>query len=231
MRQTLLLLATSASGPLIPATLAQALARVAAESGALGAPPAPRGAMRGQVLRLAKTLLTDDEAAAGFMLEFIGQGRLVSGSAIGPSGDLLAWGMHALAARVPCTLRDEEDDATLDPDPGAHLDAAMAYLVAYEAEVREDRALPSIRRPSADANAGARFVRWLAREEHLALASQEDEAVDALGGSLALADASAVYEALLDSEAIDEVFVSETELTTLLARFRARASGAPVLLS
>jgi hypothetical protein len=186
--------------------------------------------MRGQVLRLAKTLLTDDEASAGFMLEFIGQGRLVRGSAIGPSGDLLAWGMHALAARVPCTLRDEEDDATLDPDPGAHLDAAMAYLAAYEAEVREDRVLPSIRRSApAEANAGARFVRWLAREEHLVLASDDGPDADALGASLTLADAPAVYEALLDSDAIGEVFVSETELTTLLARFRARASGVPVV--
>lgn len=230
MRQTLALLATSASGPLIPATLAQALVRIAAESGVLGAPKAPRGAMRGQVLRLAAALHTDDEAAAGFMLEFIGQGRLVRGSAIGPSGELLAWGMHALAARLACTLRDEEDDATLEPDPRPLLEPAMTYLTAYEAEVREDRVLPSIRRPAlADANAGARFVRWLAREEHVALASDDGAAADALGASLTLADAAAVYEALLDSDAISEVFVSETELTTLLARFRARASGAPVL--
>jgi hypothetical protein len=65
---------------------------------------------------------------------------------------------------------------------------------------------------------GREFIDWLAREEHIALASTDD----AFGKELPLDDATALYEILLDSDAIDDVFVSERELTMLLARYRAR---------
>jgi hypothetical protein len=64
---------------------------------------------------------------------------------------------------------------------------------------------------------GRAFLAWLAREEHVALADGADE----LGETLPLDDAEALYERLLESDAVDDVFVSERELARLLARFRA----------
>jgi hypothetical protein len=172
-------------------------------------PSAPRGAMAGQELRLALSLDLADAACAGFVLDFAAQGARVTGAAHGPSAELLAWALHAIAENLGCVL--EEDGAALGPSPSAHRASAIAYLESYEASVL------AARRTQGDPDPDA-FVRWLAREEHVALAG------DATFADLALDDPEALYEDLLARDAVDEIFVSERELTRLLTRFRAWAS-------
>lgn len=198
--------------PLTPATFSQALAVLAKVSGALGA-RGPKATMRGQELRLAVDLLLDDAACSGFLLDFAGQGARVRGTAHGPSSAALLWGLHTLAQTSKCRLTDTDSGADVEIAPDAHRAAAITYLQAYDAEVLKERRTRAGQDPDGD-----EFVAWLAREEHIALAST----ASSLGQDLALDDASALYEALLESDAIDDVFVSERELITLLARYRAR---------
>ncbi len=170
--------------------------------------------MRGQVLRLALDLPPDDDACVAFALGFSGQGARVRGESHGPSADVLAWAFHALAAMTHCTLVETDGGAAIEPRPDGYRDAAVAYLAADEAEVRADREGRSTRHEED----GAALLDWLAREEHIALAGDARE----LGATLAMSDASALYAQLLESEIVEDVFMSETELRALLARFKAR---------
>jgi hypothetical protein len=204
---TLTLQRTNASAYLVPAELTRTLAVLAKLPGRR---PEPHGEVRGQELRLAVGLPLDDAACATFLLEFAAQGVRVRGSTRGPGAELLAWAFHALAASLECDLVDEETRHQIAPNAEAHREAAVAYLAAYEAGVH------AWRRGSPDD--GAAFVAWLVREEYLALANSGDT----LGGALPMDDVVALYEMLLDSDAVDDVFVSEREVTSLLARFRAR---------
>ena len=200
---------TTASGELHPSAFTRTFV-VLGKS--LGASSAPRASMRGQELRLGIWLEADDDASAGFLLDFPGQGARTLGEARGPSLELLAWAFHTLATAIGCELR--RDDVTLTPDPEPHREAAMAYLAYYEEDVRESR------KRKGEADDLDRFLAWLAREEHVALA----EGAAPFAEPVASADATALYERLLDSDAIADLFISERELATLLGRFRARAS-------
>lgn len=202
----LLLHRTNESGDLVPARFSQTLAMLSRIPGAL---PSPRATMRGQQIQLAVELSLDDDAGAAFLLDFPAQGARVSGQAHGPGAALLTWAFHALATSLKCRL--VVDDEEMVPAPDEHRGLALAYLADYEAEVKESR-----RTRDDDA---ASFVAWLAREEHLAL-----EKGVALPEELSLDDASALYEALLESDAVADVFVSEKEHASLLQRFRARGS-------
>jgi hypothetical protein len=193
---------TNASGLLLPARLEQAFALVAKLSAS-----APRVAIRGQELRLTRALSFDDGACTGFVLAFLAQGARVEATAHGLSSSLLAWAFHALAEAMKCEL--VEDGAASTPLPETHRARAFAYLEAYEADVIAARA----ERRVVDARA---FVAWLALEEHVAVADL------AAFADWPLDDAARFYEMLLDSDAVEDVFVSERELTRLLARFRAR---------
>ncbi len=199
---------SGASGPLLPATLTRALVKQTA----------PRATLRGQVLRIASALTLDDDACAAFMLDFPAQGDRVRGGANGPSAALFVWAFHVLAETLDCTLLDgaSPDGGVVEAAPGEHRAAAMAYLTRHEAEVLEARRAPEI------GIAPRAFLAWLAREEHIALASPEGADVDALAGSLPMKDAGALYEMLLESDVVDDVFVSERELVTALERFLAR---------
>ena len=113
--------------------------------------------------------------------------------------------------------RFTKDGQLATATPEAHRDAAIAYLEEYEAVVRASR--KERRTPDADA-----FVAWLVKEECVLLASPPGggSGDDRTFADLPLEDAPRLYELLLDSEAVDDVFVSERELTRLLARFLAR---------
>lgn len=200
---------TNASGPLLPSRITAAFAQLERVPGRAYA---PKGAMRGQELRLALTLSLSDEACPAFMLDIGGQGKRARGRAHGPSAVLLAWALHALAGWLKCRLYDVAVGRDLAPDPEAHRAAAVAYLSVCESEVRADRG-------GGGESRGAAFLAWLVREEHVALAGD----ASALGAALPMEDAPALYELLLESDAVEDVFVSETELTALLARFRARS--------
>ena len=95
-----------------------------------------------------------------------------------------------------------------------HREAAVAYLAAYEADVE------ATRRKQGDDD-GEGFLAWLVREEHIALA----EGAGALGAELPMQDARALYEMLLESDEVDDVFVSERELSSLLGRYNARMTA------
>ena len=196
---------TNASGPLVPSRFTQAFALLAK----LGT--TPRGAMHGQELRLGVALSPDDDACAAFLLDFAGQGLRVRGTARGPSADLLSWAFHTLAASLRCTLTDAERGAEIEAAPEEHRARALSYLTRYEADVRARRQKRS------DEDDGVAFVDWLAREEQIALATD----AAAIGPALPMDDAPALYERLLESEGVDEVFISERELGWLLSRFRA----------
>jgi hypothetical protein len=199
---------SGASGPLLPATLTRALVKQTA----------PRATLKGQVLRVASALTLDDDACAAFMLDFPAQGDRVRASANGPSAELLVWAFHVLAETLDCTLLEGEQGEAdaVDADPDVHREAAMAYLARHEADV-----LAARRTPEAGTSPQA-FLAWLAREEHIALAAEEGPDVDALASALPMKDAGALYEMLLESEIVDDVFVSERELVTALERFLAR---------
>ncbi|MBX3214146.1 MAG: hypothetical protein KF850_19080 [Labilithrix sp.] len=216
MSTQLTLQETNASGGLLPATFAQVLSRLA---NVHAATPTPRGVMYGQELRLALGLSPNDPACAAFLLDFAGQGRRVKGAAHGPSAALLTWAFHALARSLRCTLLDANVGREIEASPEARRAAAVAYLTAYEADVLASRT----RR--ADAEDGAAFLAWLAREEHVALTADDAEAVEALGAALPMRDAPALYELLLESDAVEDVFISERELASLLTRFEARTAA------
>lgn len=181
------LLRTSASGDLLPARLAPLLAKWSA----------PRAKLRGQELRLARRLSLDDDACAGFVLDFAGQGARIESHARGASAPLLAWAMRELGAATKAELVD--DDAP-------ERDAALAYLADYESHVEAMR-------DSGGERDGAAFIRWLAREE--LIVARPDAFED-----LPLDDATRAYERLLDDDAVEDIFLSERELARLLARFR-----------
>lgn len=166
----------------------------------LGGLRVPRAVVRGQELRVAATLDVEDAAAASFRLDFAAQGARVSGEARGPSRVLLVWAFHAIAEATKARL--VVDDADVSPEPAAHREAALAYLADYEAEV------------ASSPLGGAAFVDWLAREGQIELAGPAKD--------VALDDASALYEALLEDDAVADVFLSERELASMLERFRAR---------
>jgi hypothetical protein len=193
-----LTLRSSTRGVLVPARIEQAF-----HLGGERSSSTPRGRMRGQELRLALALDLDDPACVGFALDFAGQGARVTASARGPSGALLTWAFHAIASTLSCELRLE--DTVIAPAPEPHRAAALAYLAQYETEVRDDEDV-----------SGDAFVKWLAREEHVELsanASFEDLPMD---------DAEQLYELLLESAGVVDVFLSERELARLLERFKAR---------
>lgn len=204
--------ATHASGSLTPAVLGGALARMQKAR-----PSDPRGLMRGQVLRLARALPLEDPACVELQLDVAAQGARVRGTARGPRRDLLVWAFHALARELRCRLV-VEDEGDIEVDPARVLDAANAYLESAEADVRAERERGTVREGPAEAKA---FVAWLAAEGEVEPAG--DPEVARLAETLPMDDHEALYEALLESDAIEDVFASESEMKSLLARFRARA--------
>lgn len=204
---------TNSSGRLLPSTFALTLERLA---NVRDVTPTPRGTMRGQELRLALELAPSDGASASFLLDFIGQGSRVTGNAHGPSTSLLRWAFHALAASLKCTLFDAKSGKDVVADPESHREAAVAYLTAYETDVR-------VARTKHDDD-GTALLAWLAREQHIVLAEGRERDVGELGATMPMEDAPALYEIFLANDAIDDIFVSERELASLLARFKARAT-------
>ncbi len=170
----------------------------------------PRARVQGADLRLAVDLSLDDGACASFILDFTGQGRHLRGAANGPSGALLCWAFHTIGANLGADLTDLTTNQRIDASPGRFEQAALAYLATYEADVKASR-------EGKNEFSGAAFLAWLAREEHIAAGDH----IDQLAASLSLEDPATLYETLLESDAIDDIFVSEREILSLLARFRA----------
>lgn len=167
--------------------------------------------MRGQELRVSIDLALEDDACAAFMLDFPAQGARVHGTTSGRASIVLSWAFHALAKTLGCSLVDAATEKTVPPSPEGMVDEAMRYLAEYEAEVRASRAR------GGDVDQGAELLSWLGREGLIALA--DDAELDEL---LPLDDVDATYEWLLDSDLVDDVFISERELGWVLRRFLAR---------
>jgi hypothetical protein len=209
---------SKASGPLMPTTVATWLER----RGKTTHGRVPQAAIAGRHLRVALDLRVEDDACAAFAVSFEGQAGRLRGTARGPSTALLEWAFHALAALLGATLDDSRSARPVTPSPETYLPKAVAYLEEYELAVAEAREALKKNEPS-DATSGARFFAWLADEEQIAVAEGTSaETIAALATTLPMEDASALYEMLLESDFVDDVFVSETELEALLTRFRAR---------
>ncbi len=114
---------TPASGDLLPVRLTPLLVRWSE----------PRAKLRGQELRLALSLSLDDDACAGFVLDFAGQGARIEATAQGASAPLLVWAFHALATATKCEV--------VAPTPPPSLAEARAYLEVYEADVNTATAI------------------------------------------------------------------------------------------
>ncbi len=196
----LILRSTAESGLLVPARLTEAFDG-----------KTPRGRAHGSELRLAVDLSLDDAACATLVLDHVGQGRRVRSSAHGPSAALLSWAFHTVASATGAELFDAESDRRIEPSPGALREAAVVYLTKHEGGVK------AVRQGRVGAG-GAEFLDWLAEEEHVALGDEAEE----LGAALPMDDPVGLYEMLLESDAVDDVFVSERELAGLLSRYRAR---------
>jgi hypothetical protein len=196
----LTLRSTPESGLLVPARLTESFGI-----------SIPRGRAQGSELRLAIDLSLDDAACATLVLDHVGQGRRVRSSAHGPGEPLLAWAFHAVAATTGAELFDGDGEQRIEPSPGTFRDAALIYLTRHEAGVE------AARQGRVDAG-GVGFLDWLAEEEHVALGGDARE----LAAALPMDDAVALYEMLLESDEVDDVFVSERELAGLLSRYRAR---------
>lgn len=182
---------TPASGDLLPVRLTPLLLRWSE----------PRAKLKGQELRLALSLSLDDDACAGFVLDFAGQGARIEATVQGASAPLLVWAFHALATATKCEV--------VAPTPPPTLAEARAYLEVYEADVT------AMRKAGAELD-GAAFVDWLVREELVVLDGRGDF------GELPVEDAAETYERLLEHPAVADVFVSERELARLMTRFLAR---------
>lgn len=195
---------TEKSGPLVPATFQQALGLMAKLT------QTPQGGMRGQELRLKLKLTLDDDASFGTVLDFAGQGARVTTSTHGRSEALVRWAMHSLGPTLKADLVEDEEAKSATPE--VHRGEAIAYLEDYEQEIRTSR--KEMREPKSED-----LIAWLAREEYVLLAATDTAMSFA---DLPLNDVPELYEQLLDHASIDDVFVSERELSRLLTRFKAR---------
>lgn len=184
------LVRTSASGDLLPARLTPILGRWSS----------PRAKLRGQELRIANKLSLDEDACAGFVLDFAAQGGRIEATAHGASAPLLTWALHEIGVTVKAEL---VGDAV-----SADREAAMRYLDDYEAWV------DGVRGTELD---GDGLVKRLAQEELIVVGETASDHF----AELPLDDAARTYEALLEDDAIEDIFVSERELSRLLSRFRA----------
>ena len=229
MTVDLALVSTKLSGSLTPTRLGTVLG-----SASVSAPF--QAGMRGHYLRFGHALSLDDEASAAIATSFEQQGARVRGSAHGPSSALLVWGFHAIAAEVGCELFDTSTDRPVKPQPAAHEARAAQYLETYERDVGGDRAKGAARAAASDeddddsapqapsqdsapkSTRGAEFLAWLVREEHLALLGD----AAGLAAFLPLENAETAYEQILESEDVDDIFVSESEFRALLKQWLAR---------
>jgi hypothetical protein len=136
---------------------------------------------------------------------------------------MLYWCLHALAARLGCELYDPQEGESQAPNHEPFLAAATALVTEHENGVFADEPYvePGSAGASNETNEGDKllvgFLESLVAAEQLLLAGAADELKYLAPQLKAPAE---LYEALLDSPLVDDVFVSESEFVRSLSEYR-----------
>ncbi len=177
----------------------------------------------GSSVLIGVSLPTADPRSSGFQVSFTNGGRKLVGSTRGGGGPLLFWCFHALAARLGSELFDPQTGAQLTPNDEPFLAAATAQVTANESDIlaNEPYVGPDDETAANVADAASQlligFLESLVAEEQLSLTASAREL-----GHLApqLNDPGELYETLLESPLVDEVFLSESQFVRSLAKYR-----------
>jgi hypothetical protein len=167
-------------------------------------------------------LRDDDELGASVSVHFASNGSKVTGTTRGAGGALLSYCFGAIAIELGCELFDPQEGATIRAGGDERLlDAAKQVVADHEESVLADRSYDGGEGAGeGDARDGevARFLAQLAADEKVLLSpgkSDELEELEALAD-----DPEQLYERLLDSPAVEEVFLGEREFLGAFRRFR-----------
>jgi hypothetical protein len=174
-------------------------------------------------IRIGVSLAVTDPRCSGIEVSFTSGGRKLTGTTRRGGGPLLYWCLHALAARLGCELFDPQEGKLVAPNSEQFLAAAKAQVTANESDLLADE--PYVEPPdtaaSSEGTDGSQlligFLDSLIAAEQLSLTG----AVTDLGQLASqLDEPSELYETLLDSPLVDEVFVSESQFVHSLAAYR-----------
>jgi hypothetical protein len=174
------------------------------------------------LIRFGMQMPVTDARCVAVEVSFSRGGKSLTASSHGGRWPMLEWCLHALAAQLGAQLFDPQDGNVIPPDSQARLAKAKALLEAHEAEARADEPHDGPEEPLDADDASSllvAFLESLVASEQLSLAAAPNDF-----GHLAsqLNEPSALYEALLDSPLVDEVFASESQFVRALAEYRTR---------
>jgi len=213
-----LVLKPAPGGPSIdPESVAQALSAISTPDGlkcALG--------MEGLTIRIGVLLPTTDAGTARVAVSFKARGQGLTASTGGGGSSLLYWCVHALAAQLSCKLFDPQAGKTLTPNAAPFLTSAKALVAASEEQVLAERAYAQDLQSNAASNAVDAAQALIGFLDGLVVAEQlslNAPAGDLTQLSAHLQDPSGLYEALMDSPLVDDVFLSESQFVRSLARY------------
>lgn len=178
----------------------------------------------GLAIHIGVSLPATDSRRAGFTVSFTRGGRELVASARSGNGPLLCWCIHMLAAQLGCALFDPQAGELVTPNGQPFLAQAQSLLAEYESDLLAQE--PYAGPPDADAAGEANevsqlligFLESLVAAEQLSLTTAASELVHLVPQ---LKEPSDLYEALLDSPQVDDVFLSESEFVRALAKYRA----------
>lgn len=173
----------------------------------------------GKLIRFRIGLKSDAPDFARIQVDLAKNGSKLVGSTRGHGAALLYWCFHALARRLGCDLRDPQLDVAPAPNPRGFLDDAKRLVRDYEAAVlRRAQDGDGDEDDVPGSNHLAEFLAWLVELEMLSLACPNTAE---LARQIELDDDSLdLYESLLESPAVDEIFASEEEFAALLKQYR-----------
>jgi hypothetical protein len=181
-------------------------------------------------IRVCHRLEHDDPNVATIGVSFSHAGNTLTGTSRGRGTPVLHWCFHRLASMLGCAIEDPLTGAEVKgPNPEDFLEEAMSVIEAHETEVLSTR---RSRPPPADVDLDLdeddldeddeddedaiedadgvlrEFLEHMVRADKLLLASPEFEDLQELRA--VADDPEALYEAILDSEEVEDVFVSES---------------------
>ncbi|RYZ06766.1 MAG: hypothetical protein EOO73_14540 [Myxococcales bacterium] len=220
-----LILQRTATGPGIDReSVSQALAAISAAEG-----------LRCQLaedqlsILIGLSLPPGDARSAGVAVSYAADGSELVARTHSGSGALLYWCLHALAAKLGCGLFDPQTGGRPQPNSQGFFAEAKAQVMSLEKDIaaeslNSDEEGDTEADVAADAASAAAqllvgFLRSLVDAEQLALTADARE-LSHLAPQLK--DPSALYEALLDSPLVEDIFLSESELVRALAKYRRR---------
>lgn len=174
---------------------------------------------KGDSLLCRLALAEGDPEAAALRISF--SSRRVQGETRGGAAALLYWCFHSLAARLSCDLVDLQEDArrAVSPSPERFFEDACRVVREHEREVLADRAYAGDGgdSPAEGTRTVADFLVELVKSGKLVLSAGD---VSALQGLQHIdRDPEDLYEELLESEDVEELFLSGREFEAQLKAF------------